>query len=167
MVECIIGLGANLNNPVQQVLNASKALAEHAEIAGFHSSSLYSSSPMGPQDQPDYVNAVAIFHSALAPHALLDLLQSIEQQHGRVRKQHWGPRTLDLDLLFYGQQQIHDERLTVPHPGILVREFVVGPLAELRPHFVLPNNIMAKQHLSTLNTQELRVIQASPYQTDF
>src|SRR5690554_2088758 len=124
MIECIVGLGANLNEPVQQVLAASHAIAEHESVSDLVCSSLYSSSPMGPQNQPDYVNAVAIFQSNLAPHALLDLLQNIEQQHGRVRKERWGPRTLDLDLLFYGQQQLNDDRLTVPHPGILQREFV-------------------------------------------
>ncbi|MCO4322607.1 2-amino-4-hydroxy-6-hydroxymethyldihydropteridine diphosphokinase [Aliidiomarina quisquiliarum] len=158
MIECVIGLGANLNNPQQQLLDAAQHLLGEANITQFQLSSLYSSTPMGPQDQPDYVNGVAIFHTTLTPHALLDLLQHIEQLHGRVRSQHWGPRTLDLDLLFYGNKNINDARLTVPHPGILEREFVIVPLAELRPNYILPNNKSALSHANTLNLRELQLI---------
>jgi len=158
MTECIIGLGANLDNPQQQILDACQELLQHADIRQFNVSSLYSSKPMGPQDQPDYVNAVAVFHSSLTPHALLDLLQYIEQQHGRTRIQHWGPRTLDLDLLFYGKLQINDDRLTVPHPGVLDREFVVIPLAELRPDYILPNQKSALIYAEALDLKELQAI---------
>ncbi len=158
MIECVIGLGANLNNPQQQVLDACQHLLAEVSIEQFQLSSLYSSTPMGPQDQPNYVNAVAIFNTSLMPHALLDLLQHIEQLHGRVRIQHWGPRTLDLDLLFYGNETINDTRLTVPHPGILEREFVIVPLAELRPNYLLPNNKTALIHANALNLYELQVI---------
>jgi 2-amino-4-hydroxy-6-hydroxymethyldihydropteridine diphosphokinase len=94
-------------------------------------SSLYASEPMGPTDQPDYVNAVARLRSRLAPDALLDGLQAIEQRHGRQRDRHWGPRTLDLDILTYADEVISSPRLKIPHPGIAERNFVLVPLAEI------------------------------------
>lgn len=157
-IECVIGLGANLDSPQQQILAACHQLQQAPHVLQFELSSLYSSSPMGPQDQPDYVNAVAIFNTDLAAHALLDLMQAIELQHGRVRAQHWGPRTLDLDLLFYGEERINDSRLIVPHPGILEREFVVIPLAEIRPNFLLPNKQTALHYAETLDLRELKAI---------
>ena len=93
---------------------------------------------MGPRDQPDYVNAVVLLRTALAADELLDALQAIERQHARVRDRHWGPRTLDLDLLLYGQAGIDGARLTVPHPGIAERNFVLYPLAEVDPALVIP-----------------------------
>jgi 2-amino-4-hydroxy-6-hydroxymethyldihydropteridine diphosphokinase len=87
---------------------------------------------MGPSEQPDYINAVAAIDTELSPHALLDALQDIEQAHGRVRKgERWGPRTLDLDVLLYGEQVIDDQRLIIPHPGIAERAFVLYPLYEI------------------------------------
>ena len=94
---------------------------------------------MGPKDQPDYVNAVMAIETSLAPLDLLDLLQSIESLEGRVRLgERWGPRTLDLDLLLYGEQVIQHPRLVVPHPGLAVREFVLHPLAEILPDLEVP-----------------------------
>lgn len=93
---------------------------------------------MGPPDQPDYINAVAELSTQLAPHRLLDELQRIERLHHRDRKQHWGPRTLDLDLLIYGAEILDDTRLRVPHPGLAARAFVVIPLAEIAPEFPIP-----------------------------
>lgn len=102
-------------------------------------SSLYRSDPMGPADQPDYINAVAALETALQPQALLEALQDIEQAHGRVRQGlRWGPRTLDLDLLMYDQQQIDTPQLQVPHPGLHERPFVLYPLAEIEPQLVIP-----------------------------
>lgn len=129
-MEVVIGLGSNLQQPEQQIeqaLDALQALAE-GEVSA---SSLYRTPPMGPQDQPDYINAVASFESTLAPLELLDQLQQIEQAQGRVRKRHWGERTLDLDLLLYGDQQLDHPKLQVPHPGIATRAFVLVPLLEL------------------------------------
>lgn len=93
---------------------------------------------MGPQDQPDYVNAVVLIDTELSPHRLLDGLQSIEQQQGRIRKRHWGERTIDLDILIYDDVVIDDERLHVPHPGIADRSFVLYPLAEIAPSIDIP-----------------------------
>lgn len=134
-----IGLGSNLDDPVAQV---EQALEELERVPGSHCtlrSHLYRSAPMGPQDQPDYINAVAALETSLDPVSLLDALQEIEQRHGRVRKgKHWGPRTLDLDLLLYGEQCINSSRLQVPHPGLRERGFVLVPLYEIAPELVLP-----------------------------
>jgi 2-amino-4-hydroxy-6-hydroxymethyldihydropteridine diphosphokinase len=93
---------------------------------------------MGPQDQPDYVNAVVALATVLHPYALLDALQEIERAQNRVRERHWGPRTIDLDLLVHGDLRIADARLRVPHPGLAVRAFVVVPLAEIAPALAIP-----------------------------
>ncbi|WP_438971354.1 2-amino-4-hydroxy-6-hydroxymethyldihydropteridine diphosphokinase [Methylophaga sp.] len=133
-----IGLGSNLDNPQAQIKTAIADMALIDETTLVQSSSLYSSPPMGPQDQPDYVNAVVCVDTKLSAHRLLDALQSIEKQHGRIRKRHWGERTLDLDILLFADKVIDDERLTVPHPGISDRAFVVYPLAEISPELVVP-----------------------------
>jgi 2-amino-4-hydroxy-6-hydroxymethyldihydropteridine diphosphokinase len=95
-----------------------------ASLGSVKVSRLYQSPPMGPQDQPNYLNAVVQLDTTLEALALLDQLQQFEQEAGRIRLRHWGERTLDLDLLIYGQEQIQNERLTVPHVGILERDFV-------------------------------------------
>ena len=136
-----LGLGSNLAQPkaqVEQAINALSAL-EGTQVVAV--SSLYGSKPMGPQDQPDYVNAVLALETSLEPLTLLDALQAIELHSGRVRKaERWGPRTLDLDILLFGQQVIECDRLTVPHYGLKQREFVVLPLTEIAPDLVLPDN---------------------------
>ena len=123
-----IGLGSNLGDSRQILLEAVQKLATLGRVK---TSKLYQSPPMGPQDQPNYLNAVVRLETDLAPLSLLDELQRFEQESGRVRLRHWGERTLDLDLLIYGQQQIQNERLTVPHVGVLERDFVVIPLLDL------------------------------------
>jgi 2-amino-4-hydroxy-6-hydroxymethyldihydropteridine diphosphokinase len=134
-----VALGANLNDPEAQIRAARQALAALAVPASLCHSPLYLSRPMGPADQPAYVNGVSAFDTRLSPHALLDALQAIELAQGRERKdERWGPRTLDLDILLYGDQQIEDERLTIPHYGMKQREFVLYPLADLAPELVLP-----------------------------
>jgi len=139
MMRVFIGLGSNLADPVEQVTTAVKALQLLPDTNVIKSSSLYASPPMGPQDQPDYTNAVVELDTSLSAHDLLDQLQAIELQHGRERKRHWGERTLDLDLLIYGDKIIEDERLQVPHPGIPVRSFVLYPLHEIAPELTIPD----------------------------
>ncbi len=133
-----IGLGSNLDNPESQVKTAIEALAGLSQIRLQDRSSLYRSAPMGPQDQPDYVNAVVKLSTGLEPEALLDKLQGIERAQGRVRTQRWGPRTLDLDILLYGQCVVATERLKIPHPGIAERSFVLYPLAEINGQLEIP-----------------------------
>ncbi len=139
MSEVFVAIGSNLADPLGQARRAVSALAALPETELQQASSFYSSRPMGPADQPDYVNAVARLATRLAPLALLDQLQRIELEQGRVRKdERWGPRTLDLDLLLYGDRVIKHERLIVPHYGMQEREFVLLPLAEIAPALVLP-----------------------------
>lgn len=138
MNNIFIGLGSNLSDPIQQVLMAMGALKKIPNTSVLRASSLYASSPMGPQDQPDYVNAVVELASELSAHKLLDQLQSIEQQQGRVRLRHWGERILDLDMLIFGGDIIEDQRLNIPHIAIAERAFVLYPLAEIAPDLVIP-----------------------------
>ncbi len=138
-VRAFIGLGSNLATPSQQITQARTAIAATNGIQELAFSSLYKSAPMGPQDQPDYVNAVMAIATDLSPLELLKILQRIEHEHGRVRNgERWGPRTLDLDLLLYGDQQIQVPDLTVPHVGIAEREFVLYPLYEIAPDLTVP-----------------------------
>ncbi|GHF00545.1 2-amino-4-hydroxy-6-hydroxymethyldihydropteridine diphosphokinase [Thalassotalea profundi] len=140
MTLVYIGLGSNLSNPKQQIINALEQL-EHIENTQLVTvSSLYYSRPMGPQDQPDYMNAVAALNTSLSPLKLLNNLQAIENNAGRVRKDNrWGARILDLDILLFGQEVINTDRLIIPHYGLHLREFVVIPLAEIAPELQLPD----------------------------
>ncbi len=139
MICAYIGLGANLNAPLQQLTAAVAALADIPKTTVHRVSGFYGSKPMGPQDQPDYVNAVAALHTELSAEQLLDHLQQIELHQGRERKaDRWGPRTLDLDILLFGEQVLSTPRLTVPHYGMAVREFVLYPLAEIAPELQIP-----------------------------
>lgn len=146
-VRCYIGLGSNLDNPRHHVEQAFKELASLPGCSLAACSSIYRSDPVGPQDQPDFINAVAALDTSLEPHALLDALQSLEQKHQRVRERHWGPRTLDLDLLLFGEQIINTERLTVPHAYLRERAFVLWPLSEIVPQLVLPDGTALSQLL--------------------
>lgn len=133
-----IGLGSNLEDPRQQVLSAFNELDQIKQTRLIKHSSLYRSDPVGPPGQPDYINAVAEIETRLKPIPLLRALQSMEQEHQRVRLVRWGPRTLDLDLLVYGDQQIDEPDLIVPHIMIAERAFVLFPLAEITPDLQIP-----------------------------
>jgi len=130
-VEAYIGLGSNLDSPLLHVSKAREAIAELPDIEEIAFSPLYGSSPVGPQDQPDYVNAVMRIKTRLSAQELLKQLQQIENAHGRERTVRWGARTLDLDVLLYNQQIINEPNLIVPHPEIQNRAFVLYPLADL------------------------------------
>jgi 2-amino-4-hydroxy-6-hydroxymethyldihydropteridine diphosphokinase len=137
-MQVFIGLGSNLVDPHDQILSAQQDLAALPQTVCISHSSLYKSPPMGPQDQPDFINAVSAIDTTLAPDTLLNHLQQIEQQHGRVKQRHWGERTLDLDILLYDNWQIEDAHLHVPHKGIAERAFVLYPLAEIAPNLEIP-----------------------------
>lgn len=138
MVAAFIGLGSNLNDPVDQVTRAITELDELPETTLHRYSSLYQSHPMGGLDQPDYINAVARVDTGLDPEELLAELHAIEAAHGRVREERWGARTLDLDLLLYGAIIKDTPDLKVPHPGVGEREFVLYPLYEIAPDLEIP-----------------------------
>jgi len=137
-VIAYIGLGSNLSNPIAQINSARNVIKTSEKISEIAFSSLYSSLPMGPSDQPNYVNAVMAISTVLSPLDLLHHLQTIENNHGRVRAERWGARTLDLDLLLYGQQQISLPDLVVPHVGISQRAFVLYPLQEIASDLEIP-----------------------------
>lgn len=135
-----IGLGSNLASPQEQLHSAVAALVRLPDSQLAAVSSFYASEPLGPPDQPRYVNAVAALDTRLAPLALLDALQEIERNQGRVRKaERWGPRTLDLDILLFGEQIIDEPRLQVPHYHMQARPFVLYPLAEIAGQLLLPD----------------------------
>lgn len=156
-ITCYIGLGSNLGNPTANLHSAidQLAAAENLELRGV--SRFYASKPMGPQDQPDYVNAVACVQTSLSAHDLLQALFVVERAHGRVRDAslRWGPRTLDLDLLLYGCEVINTPELHVPHPGICERSFVALPLADLVPNLIFPDGRKLRDCLQALPCDDL------------
>lgn len=153
-----LGLGANLNQPVQQLNQAVQALRAHPMIRCLCVSPYYQSAPMGPKDQPDYVNAVVECETDLSPLELLDLCQSIEQTQLRVRDRHWGERTIDVDILSIGDLVMQSERLTLPHPGIIDRDFVVLPWRDLAPDYAIPTLGLVSQLTCTreFNAQPMK-----------
>ncbi|MCY1288438.1 2-amino-4-hydroxy-6-hydroxymethyldihydropteridine pyrophosphokinase [compost metagenome] len=140
MERVYIGLGSNLAEPAEQLRAALAAIAALPDSHLAQVSSLYASDPLGPPDQPRYVNAVAALDTALEPLQLLDALQRIELNQGRERKaERWGPRTLDLDILLFGERTLDEPRLCVPHYHMYARPFVLYPLAEIAAELVLPD----------------------------
>jgi 2-amino-4-hydroxy-6-hydroxymethyldihydropteridine diphosphokinase len=155
-----VGLGANLGEPRAQLQAALTALAAADEVEVVRVSSFYLNPPLGPPDQPWYVNAAAQVRTRLAPEELLRVLQGIESALGRVRGEHWGPRAIDLDLLLYGGEVITAADLTVPHPEMHRRGFVLVPLAEIAPearHPIL--NKTVAELLDSLDPREREVVQ--------
>ncbi|MDB9949098.1 2-amino-4-hydroxy-6-hydroxymethyldihydropteridine diphosphokinase [Porticoccaceae bacterium] len=162
MADVYIALGSNMDSPHQQLDSALEALAQHPNMQLVAVSDRYQTPPIGPQ-QPDFINAAAQLSTDLSPLDLLDALQAIEQQQNRVRSIHWGPRTLDLDILFYNDLVggslvgdslvIESERLTIPHPRIGERAFVLVPLMDLNPQLTLPSGETVAQLLANCSQQ--------------
>jgi 2-amino-4-hydroxy-6-hydroxymethyldihydropteridine diphosphokinase len=158
-----IGLGSNLADPLTQLRSALAALAALPQTSLAAQSSFYASDPLGPADQPRYVNAVAALDSDLEPLTLLDALQRIELEQGRMRKaERWGPRTLDLDILLFGERQLDEPRLTVPHYHMHARAFVLYPLAEIAPQLRLPDGRALGELLAACPFEGLERIDESP-----
>ncbi|HCM1361976.1 TPA: 2-amino-4-hydroxy-6-hydroxymethyldihydropteridine diphosphokinase [Vibrio parahaemolyticus] len=161
MITAYIAVGSNLADPVSQAQQAIEALKTLPSSEFVQASALYSSTPMGPQNQPDYINAVVAIKTNLTPLELLDCTQAIEQEQGRVRKdERWGPRTLDLDIVLYGNEVINSERLIVPHYGMREREFVLYPLAEIAPSLQLPDGTEVSELLEQVDRNGLRIWQS-------
>ena len=151
-----VGIGSNLAAPRAQVLQAFDALGQLPHSRLVLRSGLYESKPLGPEAQPDFVNAVGAVVTTLDARDLLSELQQIEKAQGRVRPaERWGPRTLDLDLLVFGRIELDEADLTLPHPRIAERNFVLLPLAEIAPHLEIPG-------LGTVKTLASRRDGASP-----
>jgi 2-amino-4-hydroxy-6-hydroxymethyldihydropteridine diphosphokinase len=137
-VIAYVGMGGNLDDPVARIGRALDDLDRLPRTVLCRVSSFYRNPPMGPAEQPHFVNAVAEIETGLDASRLLNGLQAIETASGRVRGLRWGPRTLDLDLLLYGAEQSDDPQLTLPHPGVAKRAFVLVPLAEIAATVVVP-----------------------------
>lgn len=146
---CYIAIGSNLASPLEQVNAALGALGEIPQSRVVTVSSLYRTPPLGPQDQPDYLNAAVALETTLSPEILLDNTQRIELQQGRVRKaERWGPRTLDLDIMLFGDDIIQTPRLTVPHYDMHNRGFMLWPLFEIAPGLRFPDGTLLTDALT-------------------
>ncbi|NPD52351.1 2-amino-4-hydroxy-6-hydroxymethyldihydropteridine diphosphokinase [Klebsiella aerogenes] len=155
MTLVYIAIGSNLASPLEQVNAAIRALADIPDSRVVSVSSLYRTPPLGPQDQPDYLNAAVALETSLAPEALLDHTQRIELQQGRVRKaERWGPRTLDLDIMLFGDAIINSERLTVPHYDMKNRGFMLWPLFEIAPQLHFPDGLTLRVALENLGAEK-------------
>ncbi len=158
MTLAYVGLGANVGEPRAQLRMALEELNGLPETRMTASSSLYRSAPLGYTDQPEFLNAVAQIDTGLAPEALLERLQEIEQRHGRERPFAGAPRTLDLDLLLYGDRTIASARLTVPHPRMHERAFVLQPLLEIDSDISVPGKGSARHLLQACSAQDIERI---------
>ncbi len=151
-----IALGSNLGEPAAQVNSGFAALGVLPASRVIARSSLYRSAPVGYADQPDFVNAVAAIETTLDPHVLLEALFAIERRHARVRRFPNAPRTLDLDLLLYGDLQLRERGLTIPHPRMHERAFVLLPLAEIAPHCVIPGRGRVSELLHAIDASGVK-----------
>ena len=150
METAYIALGSNLEQPQRQLQAGFTALARLPDTQLIAQSSLYRSAPVGYANQPDFVNAVAAIRTRLTPRALLDALLAIEREHGRVREFPNAPRTLDLDIVLYGERVIHEPGLSIPHPRMQERAFVMAPLAQIAPDVLVPGRGRASVRVSEL-----------------
>ncbi|MEQ1773487.1 MAG: 2-amino-4-hydroxy-6-hydroxymethyldihydropteridine diphosphokinase [Burkholderiales bacterium] len=155
-----VALGSNLQEPQRQLRSGFAALARLPESQLIAQSSLVRSAPVGYANQPDFVNAVAAIRTALTPRALLDALLAIEREHGRVREFANAPRTLDLDILLYGERVIDEAGLSVPHPRMHERAFVMVPLAEIAPDAMVPGRGRARDLLAGVDCGSVSVLKA-------
>lgn len=160
-VTAYIGLGANLGDPVAQLDAAVQAMGQHQQIQLLKLSKVYRSQPHGPQDQPDYYNAVLQIKTTLPPGDLLVLLQAIEKENGRQRDQQtrrWGARTLDLDIILYDNLTMNSKSLVIPHPRAYCREFVIQPLMDLDKTLEIPTFGKVEQLAASLPINTMQVI---------
>ncbi|WP_407275106.1 2-amino-4-hydroxy-6-hydroxymethyldihydropteridine diphosphokinase [Halothiobacillus sp. DCM-1] len=164
-VDAFIALGSNLDDPVQQIRRALRQLDTLPGTRLCQSSSLYTNPPIGPQDQPEFVNAVAQVSTSLSAQDLLAALKSLEKAAGRRLTRHWGERVLDLDLLTYGSLVSADPILTLPHPGIAQRRFVLLPWLEIAPDAQLPDGRSIQSLLADAPAHPLHRLDARQHGT--
>ncbi len=157
-----IGLGSNLENPVFQIQIALKQLQTLPEISFIECSQSYGSTPLGPEDQPDFVNAVCRLKTSLSPRELLVALQKIEFEQGRIKRRHWGERLIDLDILQYNDIEMSSADLTIPHAEMAKRDFVLIPLAELSPGLVIPGLGTVESLIAGLESSYLKSLTPKP-----
>ena len=154
-VVAYISVGSNLNKTYQQVKSAIGKLKIADNIYIETISGWYLSDPVGPKNQSRYVNGVIKISTRLSPNQLLKKLHEIEDAHGRIRNVHWGPRTLDLDILLYGSKMMNTKKLTIPHPEMKIRNFVLTPLADIEPNLVLPDGSILSSLLENSQLKEI------------
>ncbi|MCF6299086.1 MAG: 2-amino-4-hydroxy-6-hydroxymethyldihydropteridine diphosphokinase [Thiomicrorhabdus sp.] len=155
MATAFIGLGSNLSDPVKQLNLAISYINRLPDTSVVRTSQFYGSTPLGPSDQPDFVNAVCLIETAFTPLALLSALQTIESEQGRVKKRHWGERLIDLDILLFDGLELASDVLTIPHKELTSRDFVLIPLLEIAPDLAIPNKGSVKSLIATLQTSYL------------
>jgi 2-amino-4-hydroxy-6-hydroxymethyldihydropteridine diphosphokinase len=151
-----LSLGSNLGDRRATLQNALNQLEATAHLRVIRRSSLYETAPIGKTDQPRFLNLVVEVETALPPETLLDVLQELEAAFGRTRTIRWGPRTLDIDILLYGEATIRTPRLVVPHPEMTRRRFVIEPLLEIAPDLILPDGRPVPEVLTTVLDQDVR-----------
>lgn len=162
-IRVFIGLGSNLDDPVAQVQDAIEELDMLPDTLVVAKSSLYSNTPMGPQEQPDFVNAVVALDTLLSPEDLFARMLKIEERAGRTRDgEQWGPRIIDLDLLMYGKNRIDTDILTVPHPGMHERDFVIIPLAEIAGNINIPGHGLLTSLINNVDNHNLKKLVTAP-----
>lgn len=162
MQTVYIGLGSNLNDPQQQVVQAIAKIKKLPHSLWMGASSLYLTPPWGIEDQPPFINAVVKIATQLDPHVLLDELLAIEISQGRVRDIRYGPRSIDCDILLYGATQMSTERLSLPHPFLQERSFVVVPLYEISPTLILPSGISLAQVVKQFQNEKIEKLTLNP-----
>lgn len=159
IAAAFVALGANLDRPEDHIARALHEMEALPDTTLVRSSALYRSAAVGYRDQPDFINAVAEVRTRLAPRVLLDHLLAIERAHGRVRAFPNAPRTLDLDIVLYGDRVMREPGLVIPHPRLHERAFVVVPLAEIAPDALIPGHGSARRLLSTVDVGSVTRLQ--------
>jgi 2-amino-4-hydroxy-6-hydroxymethyldihydropteridine diphosphokinase len=158
VAQACISIGSNLGDRIENCRQAIAWLKRSGKVANLAVSSAWETEPVGKEDQPRFVNLAVVFETGLSPHRLLDLCQDIENRMGRVRRERWGPRLIDLDLLLVDDRIVQDERLVLPHERMHQRRFVLAPLAEVAPGMLHPGrNMTVMEMLSALDPAGPRV----------
>lgn len=156
MATAFLSLGSNLGDRAATLAAALEALAAPGDVRVVRRSALYATAPLGRTDQPEFYNLVAQVETALAPEVLLERCQEVERALGRVRGERWGPRTVDVDIVLYDRRMIRTGRLTIPHPELLNRRFVLEPLLEIAPEAALPDGTPLAPALARVAGQDVR-----------
>ena len=154
-----VAIGSNLGSPRERVLEAMQRLSSLNAAHELLCSRLYLSRPLGPQDQPDFVNAAAGLLTQLKPEDLLTELLAIERAMGRERRERWGPRVIDLDLLWMVDSEVASTALTLPHPGVSIRNFVLYPLADIVPTLAIPGHGKVSDLLRSVGDEGISVLE--------
>lgn len=156
--KAYLGLGSNLGDKAANLRSAVQLLAEDACCTVVRMSSLYSTRPVGVEDQPDFLNAVVEIRTSLEPHKLLAKCQEVERKIGRKRTMRWGPRVIDLDILIYEEVALGSDDLTIPHPRLHERAFALAPLAEIAPGLDIGGGVTTREALERVGDQGVRIV---------